>query len=71
MRKAIERFVEYPVYANLIIAVVILAGGLSLTTLKKSFFPETEISEEERLLKGFKWLDKIRPKTKKDIFRNP
>jgi len=42
MRKLIERFVEYPVYANLIIAVVILAGGLSLTSLKKSFFPETE-----------------------------
>ena len=31
MRKIIERFVEYPVYANLIIAVVILAGGFSLT----------------------------------------
>ena len=42
MRKIIERFVEYPVYANLIIAIVILAGGLSLTSLKKSFFPETE-----------------------------
>jgi len=42
MRKIIERFVEYPVYANLIIAVVILAGGLSLTNMKKSFFPETE-----------------------------
>ncbi|MEN8227144.1 MAG: efflux RND transporter permease subunit [Bacteroidota bacterium] len=42
MRKIVERFVEYPVYANLIIAIVILAGGLSLTSLKKSFFPETE-----------------------------
>ncbi len=42
MRKIVERFVEYPVYANLIIAVVILAGGLSLTSIKKSFFPETE-----------------------------
>ena len=42
MRKIIERFVEYPVYANLIIAVVILAGGLSRTNMKKSFFPETE-----------------------------
>ncbi len=29
MRKINERFVEFPVYANLIIAVVILAGGLS------------------------------------------
>ena len=42
MRKIIERFVEYPVYANLIIAMVILAGGVSMLSLKKSFFPETE-----------------------------
>ena len=42
MRKIIERFVEYPVYANMIIVVVILAGGLSLSNMKKSFFPETE-----------------------------
>jgi len=42
MRKIIEKFVEYPVYANLLIAVVLLAGGLSLTSLKKAFFPETE-----------------------------
>ncbi len=34
MRKIIERFVEYPVYANLLIAVVILAGGLSLSNMK-------------------------------------
>ncbi|MEN8156187.1 MAG: efflux RND transporter permease subunit [Bacteroidota bacterium] len=42
MRKLIERFVEYPVYANLIIAIVVLAGGLSYMSLKKSFFPELE-----------------------------
>ncbi len=42
MRKLIERFVEYPVYANLIIATVILAGGLSYISMKKSFFPEIE-----------------------------
>ncbi len=42
MRKIIERFVEYPIYANLIIAVVILAGGISLMNMKKSFFPEVE-----------------------------
>jgi len=42
MRRIIEKFVEFPVYANLIIAVVILAGGVSLLSLKKSFFPETE-----------------------------
>ncbi len=42
MKKIIERFVEFPVYANLIIAVVLFAGGLSLANMKKSFFPETE-----------------------------
>ncbi len=42
MRKIIERFVEYPVYANMIIAVLVIAGGLSLANMKKSFFPETE-----------------------------
>ena len=42
MRKLIEKFVEYPVYANLVIAVVLLAGGVSMLSLKKSFFPETE-----------------------------
>jgi multidrug efflux pump subunit AcrB len=42
MRKIIERFVEYPVYANLIIVIVIIAGALSLANMRKSFFPETE-----------------------------
>jgi multidrug efflux pump subunit AcrB len=42
MRKIIERFVEFPVYANMIIVVVLIAGGLSLANMKKSFFPETE-----------------------------
>jgi len=44
---------------------------LYLDNPQATFYPETEISEEEKLLKGFKWLDKMRPKTKKDIFRNP
>ena len=42
MRKIVEKFVEYPVYANIIIAVTILAGVLSFVSLKKAFFPETE-----------------------------
>ncbi len=42
MRRIIERFVEYPMYANLIIAIVILAGGYSLISMKKAFFPEME-----------------------------
>ncbi|RLD73986.1 MAG: AcrB/AcrD/AcrF family protein, partial [Bacteroidetes bacterium] len=42
MRKLIETFVEYPIYANLLIAVVIFAGGFSLISMKKAFFPEME-----------------------------
>jgi len=42
MRKIIERFVEFPIYANLIIAIVLLAGGYSLISMKKAFFPEME-----------------------------
>ncbi len=42
MKKLIERFVEYPIYANLIIAFVILAGGISLLSMNKAFFPERE-----------------------------
>ena len=42
MRKIIEKFVAYPIYANLIIATFILAGGFSLSLMKKAFFPEVE-----------------------------
>lgn len=42
MRKIIESFVAYPIYANLIIATFLLAGGFSLSLMKKSFFPEVE-----------------------------
>lgn len=42
MRKIVERFVEYPIYANLLIAFVLLAGGISLVSMNKAFFPETE-----------------------------
>ncbi|MEE4197858.1 MAG: efflux RND transporter permease subunit [Bacteroidales bacterium] len=42
MKKLIERFVEYPIYANLIIAFAILAGGISLLSMNKAFFPERE-----------------------------
>jgi multidrug efflux pump subunit AcrB len=41
MRKLVERFVEYPIYANLIIAFVVLAGLVSVFSMKKAFFPET------------------------------
>ncbi len=42
MRKIIEKFVEYPVYANIIIAIAVFAGVYSMTNMKKAFFPETE-----------------------------
>lgn len=42
MKKLIERFVEYPIYANLIILFVMLAGLYGLFTTKKAFFPELE-----------------------------
>lgn len=42
MRKIIEQFVAYPIYANLLIAFVLLAGGVSMISMNKSFFPETE-----------------------------
>jgi len=40
MRKLISQFIRYPFYANLIIAFLLLAGGVSLVTMKKSFFPD-------------------------------
>jgi len=42
MRKIIEQFVAYPIYANLIIAFVLLAGGMAMINMNKAFFPETE-----------------------------
>ena len=42
MRKLVEKFVQYPIYANLAIFFVILAGVYAYTSMKKSFFPETE-----------------------------
>ncbi|MCK5168852.1 MAG: efflux RND transporter permease subunit, partial [Bacteroidales bacterium] len=42
MRKLIERFVEYPIYANLIIVFVLIAGLASLFSMNKAFFPESE-----------------------------
>ncbi|MBI9055824.1 MAG: efflux RND transporter permease subunit [Bacteroidales bacterium] len=42
MRKIVERFVEYPIYANLIIIFVLIAGLASLFSMKKAFFPESE-----------------------------
>jgi len=42
MRKAIELFVRFPIYANLAVFFIIVVGGISMYSMKKSFFPETE-----------------------------
>jgi len=42
MRKIVELFVKFPFYANLIVLVLIIIGGLSLSNMKKSFFPERQ-----------------------------
>lgn len=41
IKRLVTTFVKYPFYANLIIAVLILGGGISLLSMKKSFFPES------------------------------
>lgn len=40
MRQIIKKFVQFPFYANMLIAFFLLAGGFSLSMMKKSFFPE-------------------------------
>ena len=40
IKKIVAAFVKFPFYANMVIAVVVLAGLLSLSNIKKSFFPE-------------------------------
>ena len=42
MRKLVEKFVQYPIYANLAILFVLLAGIYAYSSMRKSFFPETE-----------------------------
>ena len=42
MKKGVELFVRFPFFANLIIVFLILIGGLSMYSMKKSFFPERE-----------------------------
>jgi len=40
MKKLVEVFVRFPFYANLIILFLVVVGGYSMITMKKSFFPE-------------------------------
>jgi multidrug efflux pump subunit AcrB len=40
MKKVLTDFIKYPFYANIVIAILVIFGGYSLLSLKKSFFPE-------------------------------
>jgi len=40
MKKLITLFVKYPFYANMIIVMMLLAGGFSFWGMHMSFFPE-------------------------------
>ncbi len=40
MKKAVEIFVRFPFYANLIIIFLLVVGGISMFSMSKSFFPE-------------------------------
>ncbi len=40
MRKIVSTFVKYPIYANLVLFMIIAAGLISFFSMKKSFFPE-------------------------------
>lgn len=40
MRKIVETFVRFPFYANLIVLFLIIVGGISILSMKLSFFPE-------------------------------
>lgn len=42
MKKLIEHFVKYPILANIVIAITLLAGILALVNTKKSFFPTSK-----------------------------
>ncbi|MFA8437069.1 MAG: efflux RND transporter permease subunit [Marinifilaceae bacterium] len=42
MRRIIEKFVQFPFYANILIVVVFVGGFIGLSNMKRSFFPELE-----------------------------
>ncbi len=45
IKKIVTAFIKYPFYANLVIAVLLLAGGFSLMNMKKSFFPDRSTTD--------------------------
>lgn len=42
MKNTLSTFVKYPFYANIMIAIILIGGGLSLLSMKKAFFPEVK-----------------------------
>ena len=40
MKKIVEQFVKYPFYASLMVVFLLIVGGASMYSMKKSFFPE-------------------------------
>ena len=40
MRKLIAYFIKYPIWANALIALTLVAGTISLLSMTRSFFPE-------------------------------
>ncbi len=42
MKNILTTFVKYPFYANILIAIIVIGGGLSLLSMKKAFFPEVK-----------------------------
>lgn len=45
MKRLVTTFVKYPFYANIIIAILLIGGGVSLLNIKKSFFPDRSTTE--------------------------
>lgn len=43
MRKVITYFVKYPILANIVIGLTLIAGVLTLINTKKAFFPDLEV----------------------------
>ncbi len=42
MRQLLTQFVKYPIYANIVIVVLVIGGFISISNMKMAFFPEVE-----------------------------
>ncbi len=45
MRRVVEFFVRYPIWANAILVIIVIFGGLGLLSMRMSFFPELPADE--------------------------